>query len=403
MGSRFSWLDFSEHERRKALDVIDMFRERDARDELGVGTVRDALSDLLFPGISTIQTRARYFLFVPWIYRALERRRGAADDVERFARRDEVRLIAALAEADDHDGVIGIDARESLKRLPSNVYWQGLYAWGIKVSAISQAEYHRFFASFARQSNARREVPEDEGDLGTSRRMWHEALPEAPEGFPAVASFQLRKEESEYLRERLLVKQPGKLLSWLVDQTTTATDCAFPWAHPQSADFTDKNRIELDHARRFSLVMHGAALLYNLQLWELIGKQESITRFRSDLNEWAGQMVAERNDLSHWDRGMFWRLVRGENPRISQPTQGFVNAWLDLALGAANPALVVDREDARRLVADRERRLKGPQSRFENPRAREIWGGESAAYQLSYRWFQVQRIVNDIVRGLRNA
>jgi hypothetical protein len=62
MVSQFAWLDFSEHERRKALDVIDLFRERDTRDELGIGTVRDALSDVLFPGTSTIQTRARYFL-----------------------------------------------------------------------------------------------------------------------------------------------------------------------------------------------------------------------------------------------------------------------------------------------------------------------------------------------------
>ena len=88
MPSALAWLDFSEHERRKALDVIDMFRERESRDELGIGTVRDALSDVLFPGISTIQTRARYFLFVPWIYQALERKRGAAADAERLARHE---------------------------------------------------------------------------------------------------------------------------------------------------------------------------------------------------------------------------------------------------------------------------------------------------------------------------
>mgnify|MGYP000844970114 CR=1 FL=1 len=55
MASVLTWLDFSERERRKALDVIDQFRDEDTRDELGIGTVRDALADLLFPGISTIQ------------------------------------------------------------------------------------------------------------------------------------------------------------------------------------------------------------------------------------------------------------------------------------------------------------------------------------------------------------
>jgi len=50
------------------LDVINAFSEKDTRDELGFGSVRDAFADTLFPGTSTIQTRARYFLFVPWIY-----------------------------------------------------------------------------------------------------------------------------------------------------------------------------------------------------------------------------------------------------------------------------------------------------------------------------------------------
>jgi len=50
MISAFVWLDYSERERRKMLDVIDLFREHDTRHELGVGSVRDAFADMLFPG-----------------------------------------------------------------------------------------------------------------------------------------------------------------------------------------------------------------------------------------------------------------------------------------------------------------------------------------------------------------
>ena len=158
MVSTLTWLDFSEHERRKALDVIDLFREKDTRDELGIGTVRDALADLLFPGTSTIQTRARYFLFVPWVYRRLERQRSAVADAARLARRAELNLIDALAIGGETDGVIGIEARQTLKRLPSNVFWQGLAAWGIRVLNISQSDYHRFFASLSATAIQRREV-----------------------------------------------------------------------------------------------------------------------------------------------------------------------------------------------------------------------------------------------------
>ncbi len=82
--SQLAWLDYSEHERRKALDVVRLFQDKGTVDELGVGTVRDALADHLFPGISTIQTRARYFLFIPWVALSLEHDRTASKDVDRI-------------------------------------------------------------------------------------------------------------------------------------------------------------------------------------------------------------------------------------------------------------------------------------------------------------------------------
>ena len=37
IASTFTWLDYSEHERRKMLDVIKLFSEKTTRDELGLG------------------------------------------------------------------------------------------------------------------------------------------------------------------------------------------------------------------------------------------------------------------------------------------------------------------------------------------------------------------------------
>ena len=101
MSSTLAWLDYSDHERRKALEVINLFHEDETRDELGIGSVRDAFADLLFPGTSTIQIRARYFLFVPWIYCALEKRRHPPSEVPRRVRREEVRLMNESAVSED--------------------------------------------------------------------------------------------------------------------------------------------------------------------------------------------------------------------------------------------------------------------------------------------------------------
>src|SRR5437762_10102309 len=71
--SQFVWLDYSEHERRTMLDIVDLFREHDTRDEFKIGSVRDTFADLFFPGTSTIMTHARYFPIVPWIIGASKR------------------------------------------------------------------------------------------------------------------------------------------------------------------------------------------------------------------------------------------------------------------------------------------------------------------------------------------
>ena len=73
--STFTWIDHSEKQRRQILEAIDLFREKDTRDELGIAGIRDTFSDMLFPGTGALQTRARYFLFVPWMYLDFEAKR----------------------------------------------------------------------------------------------------------------------------------------------------------------------------------------------------------------------------------------------------------------------------------------------------------------------------------------
>jgi len=141
MRSTFTWLDYSEHERRKMVDVIEAFAEQGTRDELGIGTIRDGFADLLFPGTGTVQTRAKYFLFIPWIYREAEDRRIESARIADWARRREIALVNGLEKGGETLDVIGRVARESLRRLPSNIYWQGLGVWGIRLFEGSQDQY----------------------------------------------------------------------------------------------------------------------------------------------------------------------------------------------------------------------------------------------------------------------
>ena len=81
MSSVFAWLDQSEEQRRKVLDIVDLFREKGTVDELGFGTIRDALANILFPGTSNLMTRASSYLFVPWMYLRLERQKTPSSEI----------------------------------------------------------------------------------------------------------------------------------------------------------------------------------------------------------------------------------------------------------------------------------------------------------------------------------
>ena len=227
MASSFTWLDYSENDRKIVLDILEAFKEHEARDELGIGVVRDAFSDMLFPGTSTIQTRAKYFLFVPWMYRSLEEKKVPSSKIEGRARKEEIRLIYALLASDDTDGVIGSEAKENLQRLPSNIYWQGLDAWGIRLFPYAISEYHRSLDTFYKLGKDSSHSLEEESDRLEKRRNWHPELPLAPDDFPDNASFLLTYDEASYLKERVLSRWPNTMLACLLATDIHQNQCNF--------------------------------------------------------------------------------------------------------------------------------------------------------------------------------
>ena len=129
--STLTWLDSSEQERRAVMELVSALNEPGTLDELGIGSVRDTIAEALFPGISTIQTRARYFLFIPWILQTVEARSNGSS--EQLTRRLELQLCEALDKSHGAGaGVIGREARAALRRWPSSIYWVGLERWGIR-------------------------------------------------------------------------------------------------------------------------------------------------------------------------------------------------------------------------------------------------------------------------------
>lgn len=388
--SSFAWLDFSDSDHERALEVLDLFRERDTRDELGIATVRDALADLLFPATGTVQTRARYFLFVPWIYRILENKKIESREIANQARTAEIRLMERLLETEETAGVIGSRARANIKRLPSAIYWQGLSRLGIRYFPGSRDNYHRSLDIFYARGGARRRNDDhelvDEGRV----RNWDAGLPEAPKGFPSGCTLALEPREARYLRDRLLLRAPRSLLTHLVTHTDDVGSAPFPWAHTELDSFPARNQEEILHAQNFSEVMHGAALLYNLMLSELRSDSKRELAYTEALENWNQTCSARSTALMEWNLEVFWHLVQQDGARVPSITKTFVGDWLTLVRNGARPSWPRDKR-ARELIINRERFLKRKQARLDGGPALELWGGASGTGQLDYRWGRIAR------------
>ncbi len=401
MPSSFTWLDYSEKERRKMLDAIRLFKDQDTRDELGIGTIRDAFADLFFPGTGTVQTRARYFFFIPWMYLRLERNRVPSREVSAKARSEELRLIEVLSQSDDSDGTIGIQARRQLKRLPSNIYWQGLESWGIRLYPASQPQYHRSLDSFY-DAKERVELNDDKEPIdGGLRPNWHIGLPHAPSQFPKQTSLSLTKVEADYLREAILRNASGTLLAFLVDEGEIAEDTDFAWQHHQFDTFSSKIQEQLQHARNFSEIIHGAALLYNLMLAEAVPSEQLVADYGTELREWWELMTERGTWFAEWDLEEFWQIVTDRNRRIPLLTRQFVQRWIELVRTSRNgrSSDIQDDARARRLIRDREFQMKRSLARLQNRKSLELWNGAAGTEQLNYRWPVTQRIVRDILNA----
>lgn len=222
------WIDFSKKERDKVLNVIHLLDEPVAVDELGIGTIRDAFADYFFPGTSTVQTRAKYFLIVPYVL--MEAGSGKyGSDINNILRRidREERHCRDILIRTSNDGVIGSLVPKSwVLRTPSNIYWNGIKRIGIFKEELSVKEYihqsiiQRRLKKAKEYGNRDKDAEENEkddidaGDItsihfwnlgGTYHSNWREKL-----------TIELLPEEAALLKTQIVMSQKNSLFAFIL-------------------------------------------------------------------------------------------------------------------------------------------------------------------------------------------
>ena len=400
--SGFTWLDYSEKERQQVMQVIELFREEDTRDELGIGAIRDTIADLLFPGTSTIQTRLRYFLFIPWLTKLIEQMRVPSHKAAKRSRDYQGRLRDVLMAQSTGDGIIGAVAGYKVQRLPSNIYWNGLAAWGIRLFPGSEMSYYQSLDGFYDRHRTNRVTPDGEPGKEVLLENWDPALPLPPENLLDFTEFTVTTEEGNYLLDRIRKQQPDSLLRELMERAEIVPDeIRFPWEHPAVRELPNKLRDHVTHARNFSELMHGAALLYNLILAEQRSWDERIQHYQKQIDLWQNLMRTREFAIVSWSMEHFWMLIRDAGGRVTPHTKTFVVNWYHLVQSSSSAVAHPENQAARNMITDRERQIKRNRARINNPRLQELWLGTSGAAQLEYRWkVPVKSYLNDMALAL---
>lgn len=391
--SYVAWLDHSTDDERRVREMIRLFDQPETQDALGFGQVRDAFGDLLFPGTSTLHTRAKYLLFIPWCSLAAAGRTDDAERVVRASRDNERRLIQTLSGTPGNEGLIGRRRGLTVRNLPSATYSTALERWHI------------------RSDDTGSDVsPDDDGEVAAAATGWHRRLPPPPAGFPerALGAFALTYSEAEYLQGRLLsISGEQSLLAFLAEGVIPPIDAPALWDEPRLTRAPAHIARDVLLARTLSKITHGANLLYNYlvaQRYERAGHttvDNPVTKYEERLDSWADSLEQFGDSRPSWQDIRTRAADRNAKILGNSSLDHFAATWFSI-VAHSDPRAVWRSADAQSLVQARETSIKKLQSRFTNPTMLGRWGGSSGANAFEFRWSQAKQLLNDVGAGLRS-
>ncbi len=413
MSSSFGWIDFSSEDSAKVRTVLDLLSDTGVIDELGIGVIRDSFADRMFPGISTVQTRPKYFTLTAHLLKDYEewelsknRPRSLTRYLEEEEKKCRIKLVETHGAGRQNLGIIGAtfgtNWNRDVVRKPSSIYWTGLRQYGfISPSNLSLVEFGRRLADGKhRLHTLLQDGKEDRGDDEDAMDHEHRLrihAPEIPEDYWDTLSIDLTKEEAEFLRSQIRAHQPDSLLGQIlmddaimdeILELPTSSNFEDFAALPFLVSLKDKSlRSTVLQAQNFWRLLEGAHVRYNVQLQQLLGTSEVIGGFVERWESWRERLPQY---LAEWDTGFMWTVVRERGSTPKSSTRQFVEEWIEECKeGAANEV----RCDA--LVKRQELRNKGKRARLRGNGAEGInqWIGLDG---MNYRFREVYQLVQDI-------
>lgn len=383
---KLGWIDYSREERNKIIHILRNLRTQSAVDELGIGTIRDAFSNLLFPGISILHTRAKYYVLIPYLFHdAKSESFKKSSEVRTWIEKQQDVLVKTLLtnSAPGTSGIIGgrtYQAGGSVKYKPSGTYWNGLKTWGIvrnpdislDTACAVVYEKAKKRKEIHLKSETENEGGDDKDNLYDSFELFEPIS--LNYDYRSKATIDLFAYEAQFLVDQITHHPNTKdtLLAYLLKEEYL----------PASFEEIDPNVLPLEmgklvkQAQEVSDFIYGAHLLFNV-IYSDNTDTDIVERFDHWLN----------HEYHPIDLEAVFRVTR-----CSHTTADFLKRF-DRYIQDKNITA------AKTLLIQREKNIKGDRAKLSSTEKNK-YKGPIHAYKLYYRYPTVYRIVKDIMEGL---
>lgn len=399
--SRWEWLDFDEAESQHVRDFLRQDVEGEGTDPLRIGSsVRDRISERLFPGTSTQYTRLRYVILAPAI---LGKPRAAVSRLKQ----SQATLNAQLRQANVKEtGIIG---SRNPERDFVYLYWTALRTWKfLQPTTDDDRDVTVANGIAALHSKA---VTDEEGNVLTDLRVkWDPTVVQLANDFWKGAndsgwpSIHCRQAEADYVLGQWIALPSRPALAAIASQVRAGrpqSTASYPWT-VRFRGFKDA-RDELDRARAVSLICWSAQLAYNFALlgvakkleargvettWQRQGQDLSATEafIERMFSSWHSALAAEEGTLAPWTDASHWGALGSNSSRnfLATTTRMLLAKKTNLKSGEWAAWL-------------KEREKVNPAPRLGNESHLATWSGTAQmARRWDFRWTSsVRRLVED--------
>ena len=412
---QLGYINFSQEEKNNLYKVIQSIRDHHAIDELGIGRIRDAFSNKMFPGMSTLHNRAKYFAVLPYLYYHAEKGRyNSVREVRQRVLDLEIKLTRQLVEgcksldSRENYGITGSTMIEQAERNsskyvkydPSYIYWGGLVTYElVKTNGnVYQLIYERSRKAQDHPEKLRKSKPDehdgDSDDLSGRLQLFDTGgLSYTIDGKTPI-SIKLTKAEAEFIQRRITESEGSKdsLLSYLLTHPDIPTDVkdyldlGSVWN-----ELPESHRLTYLLSARFSKFIYMLRIFYNyIYIKKTVGEEKSEEMLQSYLDYYE----ENKHELS---KDKLYEVLAYVNEEVTDiPVKTFVAKTAEYVEN-----VMLDKLEE--CIISREKETKGT-SRAKLTNWKKYVGAKHVeAFGLDYRWGLVYSIIKEIKEGLDNG